>query len=190
VVKVSFQELEDSAFDLDSWIREKFAVRFARGVEKAITLGKDSGGTTLPSQATGGLVAVAAVGFTTATIAGGIGWTDLTSTYASLDPAYADNPDAAWVMNSATRNYLMGLKDGFGRPYFTPDPNSGSPFQKLLGKDIVLNQAMVGPTANAFSANQIPILYGDLKSSYMLRTDGAPSILRLNERYAELLEVG
>jgi HK97 family phage major capsid protein len=190
LVKVSFQELEDSAFDLDSWIREKFAIRYARGVEKAITLGTDSAGTALPSQATGGIISVASLGFTTATIAGGIGWTDLTSTYAKLDPAYADNPDAAWVMNSSTRNYLLGLKDGFGRPYFTPDPNSGTPFNKLLGHDIVLNQSMVGPSANVFGANAIPILFGDLKSSYMLRTDGAPSILRLNERYAELLEVG
>jgi HK97 family phage major capsid protein len=112
LVKVSFQELEDSAFDLDSWIREKFAIRYARGVEKAITLGTDSGGTALPSQATGGIISVAAVGTVTGTIAAGIGWTDLTNLYAALDPAYADNPDAAWVMKSSTRNYLLGLKDG------------------------------------------------------------------------------
>jgi HK97 family phage major capsid protein len=186
LVKVSFQELEDSAFDLDSWIREKFAVRYARGVEKAITLGTDSAGTALPSQVSGGLVSVAAVGTVTATIAGGIGWTDLVNTFAALDPAYAENPEAAWVMSSTTRNYLLGLKDGFGRPYFTPDPNSGNPFKQLLGHDIVLNQSMT----SALTANKIPILYGDLKSSYMLRTDGAPSILRLDERFAELLEVG
>jgi hypothetical protein len=29
-----------------------------------------------------------------------------------------------------------------------------------------------------------------LEKSYLLRTDGAPSIIRLDERYAELLEVG
>lgn len=112
LVKVSFQELEDSAFDLDSWIREKFAIRYARGVEKAVTLGTDSAGTALPSQASGGIISVAAVGTVTGTIAAGIGWTDLTNLYAALDPAYADNPDAAWVMKSSTRNYLLGLKDG------------------------------------------------------------------------------
>ena len=83
-----------------------------------------------------------------------------------------------------TRAYLLGLKDGFGRPYYTPDPSSDSPFSKLLGYDIVLNQSMPSPTAGAFSANQLPILFGDLERSYMLRTDGQPSILRLNERYA------
>jgi HK97 family phage major capsid protein len=39
-------------------------------------------------------------------------------------------------------------------------------------------------------ASAKPILFGDLEQSYMLRTDGQTSILRLNERYADTLEVG
>ena len=39
-------------------------------------------------------------------------------------------------------------------------------------------------------ASAIPILFGDLESAYMLRTDGQPSIIRLNERFADSLEVG
>jgi HK97 family phage major capsid protein len=88
-------------------------------------------------------------------------------------------------MNSSTRAYLLGLKDGFGRPYFTPDPSADNPFGKLIGYDVDLNQAMPSMGASA-----TPILFGDLESSYMLRTDGQPSILRLNERYADTLEVG
>src|ERR1700722_7574015 len=37
LVKVSFNELEDSSFDLDSWIRDAFGLRYARGMEKAVT---------------------------------------------------------------------------------------------------------------------------------------------------------
>jgi predicted phage gp36 major capsid-like protein len=33
-------------------------------------------------------------------------------------------------------------------------------------------------------------MFGDLQRSFMLRTDGEPSILRRNERYADTLEVG
>ncbi len=88
-------------------------------------------------------------------------------------------------MNSSTRAYLLGLKDGFGRPYFTPDPSLDNPFGKLLGYDVVLNQSMPSMGASAK-----PILFGDLEQSYMLRTDGQTSILRLNERYADTLEVG
>jgi HK97 family phage major capsid protein len=121
---------------------------------------------------------------TTASLSAGIGWTDLTALFAGLDPAYI-NPDTAWVMNSTSRSYLIGLKDGFGRPYFTPDPSGDSPFSKILGYDIVLTQAMPNMGANA-----TPIMFGDLRSSWLHRTDGEPSILRLNERYADTLEAG
>jgi HK97 family phage major capsid protein len=39
-------------------------------------------------------------------------------------------------------------------------------------------------------ANATPIMFGDLQKAYLLRTDGQPSILRLNERFADTLEVG
>jgi HK97 family phage major capsid protein len=185
LVKVSFQELEDSSFDLDAFIRSKFSIRYARGLERAVTLGVDSASTTLPNQPSGGLVASAHVGQTTASLAAGIGWDDLTATFASIDPAYSIPGKASWTMNSTTRAYLLGLKDGFGRPYFTPDPTLDNPFGKLLGYDVVLNQSMPNMGASAK-----PILFGDLEQAYLLRTDGQPSILRLNERYADTLEVG
>jgi len=185
LVKISFQELEDSSFDLDSFLRKSFSIRFGRGLEKAVTLGTDSAGTTLPNQATGGLVGVATSGTVTASLAAGIGWDDLTTAYGNLDPAYI-NPKTAWTFNANTRSVLLGMKDGFGRPFWTPDPSADGPFTKLLGYDVVLNQAM----ANIGAANAKPILLGDLEQAYMLRTDGAPSILRLNERYADTLEVG
>jgi len=185
LVKVSFQELEDSSFDLDAFLRSHFAIRYARGLEKAVTLGTDSAGTALPNQPTGGLLASANVAQTTASVAAGIGWDDLTALYSGIDPAYAIPGKASWVMNSTTRGYLIGLKDGFGRPYFTPDPVADNPFGSLLGFPVVLNQSMPNMGASAK-----PILFGDLEKSFLLRTDGQPSILRLNERYADTLEVG
>ncbi|HEY1502630.1 MAG TPA: phage major capsid protein [Acidobacteriaceae bacterium] len=189
LVKISFEELADSNFNLDTAIRDYFGVRYARGMEHAVTLGVDSAATTLPNQSEGGLLGQAAIGTTTGTIAAGIGWDDLVNLYGSLDPAYS-GPTAAFVFNSATRAFLLGQKDGFGRPYWTPDPSLDSPFGKLLGFDVVINQAMPGPTSGAFSANSTPILFGDLQRAYVLRTDGAPSVLRLEERFADTLEVG
>jgi HK97 family phage major capsid protein len=189
LVKVSFEEFADSNFSLDSLIREYFGLRYARGIEKAVTLGTDNSGTALPNFTTGGLVAAASLGTTTATLAAGIGWDDLTNTLNAVDPAY-QNPNTAWVMSSTTRNYLVGLKDNFGRPYFTPDPSGQKPFTQILGYDIVLNQSMPSYNSVAPVANQTPILFGDLQRSYLLRTDGAPSIVRLNERYADTLEYG
>lgn len=112
LVKISFQELEDSSFDLDGWIRDAFGLRYARGLEQAVTNGKDSAGTTLPNQSSGGMAGVAVVGTTTSALAAGIGWDDLTACLGALDPAYTNPAKAVWQMNSNTRAYLVGLKDG------------------------------------------------------------------------------
>jgi HK97 family phage major capsid protein len=69
-------------------------------------------------------------------------------------------------------------------PFFTPDPSSDGPFDRLLGFPVVINQSLPSMGASA-----VPILFGDAESAYMLRTDGQPSILRLNERYADTLQV-
>ena len=185
LVKISFNELEDSAFDLDAWIRDAFGLRYARGLEAAVTTGKDSAGTTLPNQTAGGMAGGAVVGTTTASIAAGIGWGDLTAALGALDPAYTNPAKAVWQFNSNTRAYLIGLRDGFGRPYFTPDPSMDSPFSKILGYPVVLNQALPNMGASAK-----PILFGSPSDAYLLRSEGQPFILRLNERYAELLEAG
>jgi HK97 family phage major capsid protein len=154
LIKVSFQELDDSSFNLDTWLRSAFGVRYARGIEKAITLGTDGAGTALPNFATGGLLGQATVGTTTTALANGIGWDDLVNLYNSVDPAYA-NPDSNWVMNSKTRGYLLGLKDGFGRPFFTPDPTADNPFGKLLGFDVCINQSMPDTgTANVLAPSE------------------------------------
>ena len=184
LVKISVEEMADSAFNLDTAIRDYFAIRYGRGLEAAVTTGKDSAGTTLPNQASGGILGVAVVGTTTGTVAAGIGWQDIVATYGALDPAYS-GPTASWMFNANTRATLLAMKDGFGRPYWTPDPTTDQPFGQLLGYDVILNQAMPNIAANA-----TPILFGDLQRAYLLRTDGQPSIVRLNERYMDQLEIG
>jgi HK97 family phage major capsid protein len=185
LVKISVQELEDASFDLDSWIRDAFGLRYARGMERLVTLGTDMNGVTLPNQATGGMAAVATVGTTTSTLAAGIGWDDLTATYGALDPAYTNPAKAVWQFNSSTRAYLVGLKDGFGRPFFQADPANDEPFARIAGFKVVLNQSLPNMGASAK-----PILFGDPSAAYFLRTDGQPSIVRLNERFLDTLEVG
>ena len=185
LVKISLQELDDSSFDLDAFIRGAFGVRYGRGLEKIVTLGVDSAGTALPNAPVGGLLATATVGTTTATLAAGIGWTDIVNAFGALDAAYI-NPGTAWMFNTNTRATLLGMKDGFSRPFWTPDPSADGPFSKLLGYDVVLNQAM----PNAGVANATPIVFGDLASAYLLRTDGQPTIVQLSERYMDTLEQG
>jgi HK97 family phage major capsid protein len=190
LVKVSMQELDDSYFDLDSWLRSKFGQRYGRGLEAYVTNGNSSNVSSLVSGATATTTAVGngtAAGGTDSTTgvtgANSIGYDDIVALYGALDPAYVLN--ATWQMNSTTRAKLLGVKNTLGNPLFIPNPVSGA-FDQLLGRPVVLNQALPNVAASAVGT----VVFGDLQSGYLLRTDGDLAILRLNERFADSLEVG
>jgi len=179
--RFSNQLLSDSFFDLEKLLTNLTSSRVGRGIETLLTLGTDSASTTTPNNP--GLINIAQTATTTATIAAGIGWTDLTNTYDSLDVAYL--PKAIWQMSSKTRNYLAGLKDSTGRPYFTPSTDGGLDY--LLGRPIVLNQTLPSPTAGVFAANAKAILFGSLFDGLQVLSSEV-RVETLRERYAEFNE--
>lgn len=174
LVKVSRQELADSYFDLATWLKEKFGLRYYRGLEYLITNGNGSNVAALPAGATAAPATAANTGPV---------FDDFTATYGALDPAYIAT--ARWAFSSITRAYIMGLKDNYGRPLFIPSPNTGT-LDQILGCPIIINQVL--PPANV--AGNTGVLFGDFIEGYTLRTDGEMSILRLDERFADTLEVG
>ncbi len=185
LVLVSFEAFEDAGFDLGDLIDSAFGIRYARGLEKAITLGTDVAGTALPNMPTGGLAAAATVAVTTGTLAAGVTYNNLVTVYGSLDTAYVQN--AQWTFHPTTRAALLGVLDGFGRPLFQPNPTTAEPFAYLLGAPVVLNSAM--PVYGTASAQ--PIILTDLSRTFLLRQQTNPlSILKLSERYADVLSYG
>jgi HK97 family phage major capsid protein len=176
VIKVSLQELQDSAFDIDAFIRDNFGLRYFRGATNLVT----NGATNIASLIAAGTTGAASVSPTA------IGYADIAAISTALDPAYELN--ASWTMNSKTRGALIGITDSLGRPLFVPNPSSGA-FDMLLGKPVVLNQSL--PNIPSASGVVVPIQYGDFKQGYLFRTvvDDL-SIVRLNERYMDTLEVG
>jgi HK97 family phage major capsid protein len=178
MVKVSRQELDDSYFNLEAWLRDKFALRYYRGLEYLITNGNGSNVAALPAGATLGATAAAHTGPV---------YQDFVNAYASQDPAYI--PNSTWVMSSVTRAFIMGQVDLYGRPLFIPSPNSGM-LDQILGRPIVLNQALPSAVNPSSTVTAIGVLFGDFAAGYLLRTDGGISILRLDERFADQLEVG
>jgi HK97 family phage major capsid protein len=177
LVKVSRQELDDSYFDLNTWLRDKFGLRYYRGLEYLITNGNGSNVTSVTAGATLGHTAAAATGPV---------YDDFVGCYASLDPAYIGSSN--WAMSQTTRAFIMGQKDLYGRPLFIPNPNSGT-LDMILGRPITLNQAL--PSAvNVGVADVAGVLFGDFAQGYLLRTDGGISMLRLDERFADELMVG
>jgi HK97 family phage major capsid protein len=179
-VKITRQELQDSAFDLDAWIRMKFGQRLGRGYEQMITNGNTSN---VASLITGATLGATSTGLGSPDGSLSIGYGDITALYTALDPAYHQN--ATWLMNSNTRGFLLGVKDGFGRPLFIPNPSSGS-FDMLLGRPVALDQALPNIAPSVAGT----VLFGDFAQGYLFRTDGDISILRLDERFADTLEVG
>src|ERR1039458_4403894 len=115
-------------------------------------------------------------------------WADLAAAYGALDPAYEQN--AVFSFNSFTRGYLMGVTDTLGQPLYTigklQSKVAGGFVDSIMGKEIVISQYM----ANANTATNVPILYGD-HSTYLLRVvNPGLSFYTLRELYLASGQVG
>jgi HK97 family phage major capsid protein len=152
LVTVSLDELQDSAFDLEGFLRDSLGAAYFRAISKAIVTGTTSVGSIVSGYD--------ATKVTTAAV-GTVAYADLVSAYGQLDPAYEAN--ASWAMNSSTRASLMGVVDDLGRPLFIPSPNAGA-FDTLLGKPVVISQFH-----DSVAASKTPIQFGDFKQGYKLR---------------------
>ncbi|HMH14680.1 MAG TPA: phage major capsid protein [Edaphobacter sp.] len=173
-ILVTIEELQDSYFDLDAFIRDAFGQRLYRGLAKNISQGSGSFGSYFAGATSG------------ATSAGptAVTYADLLALYGSLDPAYL--PNATWTMNAATRTALLGVVDTTGRPLFQPAlsaPNGADALGTLLGHPVVLDQY-----APNIAATNKPIAFGDFKSGYTLRNVGEFSIAR--DPYTYLISKG
>ena len=199
-ILISFAELQDSAFDIDAFMRNTIGKSYFRGLSSMIVNGSTS--TNIASLIGAGLVSgakVAATGvafaMTSGTVgasatAGIIGYNDIAALFAKLDPAYEGN--ASWVFNSSVRGSLISMTDALGRPLYIPAPTAGG-FDTMLGRPVKLVQAMPSlPAPKTTPANvTIPMLYGDFSEGYTLKiVNPGLNILRLNERYADQLSVG
>lgn len=181
IMKVSVEELTDSAFDLDNFIRAQFGKRYWRGLTNLVTNGTWAGSPAV-AQNIQSLLTAAYPAVTSAS-ATAMSWGDVVNLWAALDPAYL--PGAVWVMSQAVRGILLGVTDSLGRPLYVPAPTAQA-FDTLLGKRVILNQFMP-----EFGAGQPSLLFGDFGSGYLLRqVKPGLAIVRLNERFMDTLEVG
>jgi HK97 family phage portal protein len=175
--KVDNGLLSDSGFDIESWIRDRFARRFFRGASSLIYNG-DAGNVQ-------GLASAFAAGFTSVQT-GKLTYPDFATAIATLDPAYQTN--AVWAMSNAAIAGVIGLADSNGRPLFLPglgDATQGF-IGTILGKPVKLVTQMPSiATGNA------AVLFGDFKAGYTFRQQNPGlAVIRLNERYAVAYQTG
>ena len=173
LVRVSMQLMQDSAFDMNSFLGVKLGERIARIHNEHFTTGTGS------SQPQG--VATAAVTGVTAASATAITYAEIVDLEHSLDPAYRNN--ARFMMKDSTLQILKKLVDGDSRPLWTAGVASGEQ-DRLLGYPYVINQDMPAATTGLDS-----LLFGDF-SKYMIRDVAGAGLMRLTERYADYLQVG
>lgn len=173
IVKVSRQLLQDSAFDVQGFLERKLAERLGRITNKHFTTGDSS---SKPQ----GVVTGAATG---KTASGSTDFTvdELIDLKHAVDPSYRNSPE--WMFNDTTLRDLKKKKDGEGRPLWQSGIAMGEP-NTIDGNPYVVNQDMPGLT----SGNS-PVAYGDF-SLYYIRDVLGIQILRLDERYADALQVG
>ena len=176
LIKVSEELLDDSAFDLQSYISKEFTRRIGAKEEEAFLIGDGSKKPTGILHATAG----AQVGVTAAGAAA-ITADELIDLYYSLKSPYRKN--AIWVLNDSSIRAIRKLKDLSGQYLWQPGLREGEP-DMLLGKPLFTSAYM--PT---LAAGAKTILFGDL-SYYWIGDRKGITFKRLNERYADYGQVG
>jgi len=181
IVAVPFELLQDSAVDMEAFIRTRLATRLGRVQNTYFTTGTGS------SQPNGVVTAassgkVGTTGQTTTVI-----FDDLVDLVHSVDPAYRALGNCRFMMNDASLKIIRKLKDSQNRPIFIPgyDGLGGAMPDTLFGYPIQINQDVATMAANAKS-----ILFGDFKF-YKIREEMGVTLFRFDDSaYIKLGQIG
>jgi HK97 family phage major capsid protein len=183
IVLVPIELLQDSYFDLNTFLAMKLGQRIGRITNQHFTTGTGTG------QPTGVVTGATAgkVGLTGQTLT--VIYDDLIDIVHAVDPGYRMNPTARFMLADSSLKVIKKLKDTTGRPLWMPyegaviDPAKKNP-DTIMGYPYTINQDMAAMAANAKS-----IIFGDFEK-YKIRRVMEMTILRLTERYAEFGQVG
>ena len=176
LIKVSEELLNDSVFDLQSYISREFARRIGAKEEEAFFTGDGKGKPLGVLAATGG----AETGVTAAS-ATAVTADELMDLYYSLKSPYRKK--SVWVLNDSTIKAIRKLKDNNGQYLWQPSLVAGTP-DTILGRPIKTSAYM--PT---IAAGAKTIAFGDF-SYYWIADRQGRSFKRLNELFAATGQVG
>ena len=178
LVRVSQQLLQDSAFDLNTFLVEAMGERIARATNAAFTTGT---GSSQPQ----GIITGAAAGKTAAS-ATAITADEILDLIYSIDPSYRNNPGFGLMAHdnviSAIRALGIGSSNDF--PIFIPSMSANEP-DRIFGVPVYVNNDM----ESSIATGKKTLLAADF-NKFVVRNAGGIQMLRLNERFADELEVG
>jgi HK97 family phage major capsid protein len=176
MIKVSEELLNDSVFNLETYISKEFARRIGNKEEESFFTGDGTGKPTGILAASGG----AQIGVTTAGVTA-ITIDEVLDLFYSLKAPYRNK--AVFVMNDATVKAIRKLKDNQGQYLWQPSLQAGTP-------DTILNRPLyTSAYAPAIEAAAKTISFGDF-SYYWVADRQGRVFKRLNELYAATGQVG
>jgi len=175
LVKVPVELIEDSAFDLVSWLGTALGTRLGRILNTQCTTGTGAG-------TINGVVTAATLGKTSASPTA-LDETELIDLYHSVDRAYRMGPNVGWMMNDLIAAEIRKLQTTAG-DFYLSGIAGGEPDQ-IMGKRLWFNNDM----ASTLTALYKIVLFGDF-SKYVIRRVRGIRIRRLVERYADTDQEG
>lgn len=171
-IALPWELIADSAIDVVAFVTQRLATRLGRITNQHYTTGT---GSSQPY----GIAARAAsgkVGTTgqTATVI----HDDIVDLYFSVNAAYREAGNTAFMMNDASVAIVRKLKDGSNRPLYVPSWDAsltGAIPDTLLGRPVVVNNDVATMAANAKS-----IYFGDF-SKFVIRDVAGVQIRRFDD---------
>ena len=175
LIRISQELLQDSAFNLESYIADQFARAFGIAEEQAFCTGTGIGQPTGIFTENGGQVGVTTASATAITV------DELISLIYSLKSPYRRN--AKFLLNDSTISLIRKLKDGNGAYLWQPSVQAGQP-DRLLGYEIYTS-----PYVPVVAAEALTVAFGDFNNYWIADRIGR-TVQRLNELYATNGQIG
>ena len=175
-IKVSEELMNDSVFDLESYISTEFARRIGAAEEEAFLTGDGK------KKPEGVFTKVKAGKDATTEIANtNISFDAIMDVFHSLRSVYRNR--ATWILNDSTVKALRKIKDNNGNYIWQPAVVSGQP-------DMILNRPYkTSIYAPELAAGNVPLLFGDFSYYWIAERQGR-SFKRLSELYAANGQIG
>ena len=198
IVKVAWELVQDSAYDLSGELERGLGTRIGRktgidflyGDGSAAPAGLD-GVVAEANTAANRIDVTQASGVLSFTAAGSgvvdLDYKALVGLYRGINPVYQRN--GSFLLGSDALTQIMLLTDSQNRPLWLPSTREGLP-GTILGRPYVESAFFKGTGASAAWVDGDPIaFYGDF-SHYYVRRAGEIQFVRLDERYADTAEAG
>ena len=171
-MKVSWELMQDSSFDVVAEVTNAFGPRFGRAMNSSCTTGT---GSSQPN----GVVTASTLGKTTAS-ATAFTFAEITDLIHSVDPAYRMSPSCGFMLHdnvlAAIKKLAIGTSDA--RSLWVPSWREGEP-DRIEGYPYWINQGM----DNTIDTASKIMLFGDF-SKYVIRIVKDLTTIRANELYA------